>query len=140
MRLQLERLERFVLGSVVYLGLSALWIYGLLDRGLLEGSDVRAWTALGVVALAHVAFGFTVREWPALLLPIAALMLSIPAGYPESQFSEPGPVWLGQMVLVQVEIPLIAVGLGLRAVPRFFHPAPGVPQAGRGRADRESLG
>jgi hypothetical protein len=115
MRFQLGRLRGFVLGSAVYLGLSALWIYGVLDRGLLEGSDVRAWTALGAVAVAHVAFGFTIREWPALLLPIAVLLLAIPAGYPDSQFSEPGPVWFGQMILVQFEIPLIAAGLGLRA-------------------------
>jgi hypothetical protein len=116
MRLALGRLERFGLGSIVYLGISALWIYGVLDRGSLEGSDVPVWSALGVVAAAHVAFGFTIREWPALLLPIAVLLLAIPAGYPDSEFSEPGPVWFGQIVLVQFEIPLIAAGLGLRAV------------------------
>jgi hypothetical protein len=116
MRLALGRLERFGLGSVVYLAISALWIYGVLDRGSLEGSDVQAWSALGVVAAGHVVFGFTIREWPALLLPIAVLLLAIPAGYPDSEFSEPGPVWFGQIVLVQFEIPLIAAGLGLRAV------------------------
>ena len=101
---------RFGLGTVANLGLSAVWIYGVLDRGALEGSDVRAWTVLVAVAVAHVAFGFTIREWPALLLPIAVLLLAIPAGYPESRFSEPGPVWFGQIVLVQFEIPLIAPG------------------------------
>jgi hypothetical protein len=116
MRLALGRLERFGLGSVVYLGISALWIYGVLDRGSLEGSDVQAWSALGVVAAGHVVFGFTIREWPALLLPIAVLLFAIPAGYPDSEFSEPGPVWFGQMVLVQFEIPLIAAGLGLRTL------------------------
>jgi hypothetical protein len=116
MRLQPGRLQRFVLGSVVYLGLSTLWIYGVLDRGLLEGNDVRAWLAVGAMASAHIAFGFTVREWPALLLPIAVLLLAIPAGYPDSEFSEPGPVWFGQIVFVQFEIPLIAAGLGLRAM------------------------
>jgi hypothetical protein len=107
---------RFCLGALAYLGLSAVWIYGVLDRGTLEGSDVRAWTVLGVVAVAHVAFGFAIREWPALLLPIAVLLLAIPAGYPDSEFSEPGPVWFGQIVLVQFEIPLIAAGLGVRAL------------------------
>jgi hypothetical protein len=114
--MRLGRLQRFVLGSLVYLGLSGLWIYGVVDRGELEGSDVATWTALGVVAVAHVVFGFTIREWPALLLPIAVLLLAIPAGYPDSQFSEPGPVWFGQIFLVQLEIPLIAAGLGLRAL------------------------
>ena len=62
------------------------------------------------------AFGFGVREWPALLLPIAVLPLAIPAGYPGSQFSEPRPVWLGQLVLIPFEILLIAAGLGLWAL------------------------
>ena len=116
LRLELNRVERFALGAVVYLGLSVLWIYTVLDRGSLEGSDSRAWAALGVVAVAHVAFGFSIREWWALLLPIAVVLLAFPAGYPESEFSEPWAVWLGQIFYVQFEIPLIAAGLGLRAL------------------------
>jgi len=111
----LDRVDRFAVGGLVYLALSVVWIYGVLDRGRLEGSDARLWAVLGVLAAAHVAFGFGIREWPALLLPIAVLLLAIPAGYPESQFSEPEPVWFGQLVMVQLEIPLIAAGLGLRA-------------------------
>ena len=52
----------------------------------------------------------------ALLLPIAVVLLAIPAGFPESQFSEPLPVWLGQILYVVLEIPAIAVGIGLRAL------------------------
>lgn len=111
-----RRLARFAGFAVAYVGLGAAWIYGVLDEGRLEGSDVGLWTVLGVVAAAHVAFGFGVREWPALLLPIAVLPLAILARYPESQFSEPGPVWLGQLVLIPFEILLIAAGLGLWAL------------------------
>ena len=109
----LAGVERFAIGGLVYLALSVVWIYGVLDRGRLEGSDARLWAVLAALAAAHVAFGFAIREWPALLLPIAVLLLAIPARYPESQFSEPGPVWFGQLVMVQLEIPLIAAGLGL---------------------------
>ena len=107
--------ERFAVGGLVYLALSVVWIYGVLDQGSLEGSDARLWAVLGVLAAAHVAFGFGIREWPALLLPIAVLLLAIPAGYPESQFSEPLPVWFGQLVMAPFETLLIAAGLGIRA-------------------------
>lgn len=111
----LDRLERFVLGALVYLGLSGIWIYGVLDSGVLEDRAAFYWSALAVVGLAHIAFGFVIREWIALLLPIALVFLAIPAGIPESDY-EPPPVWMWQTFLVVVEVPLIAAGLGLRAL------------------------
>jgi hypothetical protein len=110
------RLRRFAVVSLVYLGLSILWIYGVLDQGWLEGSDVRVWSALAVVGGAHVAFGYVARDWPVLLLPVVVLLLAFPAGYPESRFSEPGPVWFGQLVVLPAEIVLIAAGMGLHAL------------------------
>jgi hypothetical protein len=111
---RLDRLERFVVGVLVYLGLSGVWVYGVLDTGVLEGNEVLGWMAVAVVLLAHVVFGFAIREWVAVLLPIAVVFIAIPAGYPESDF-EPPPVWFWQAFLVLVEVPLVAIGLGLRA-------------------------
>jgi hypothetical protein len=109
------RLRRFALGALLYLALSSVWLYGLLDQGRLEGGgDVGTWLFIGLVVAVHVGFGWAIREWAALLLPIALVFLAIPAGYPESQFSEPGPVWLGQVFYVVLEIPAIAAGLALR--------------------------
>jgi peptidoglycan/LPS O-acetylase OafA/YrhL len=110
------RLRRFAVVSLVYLGLSILWIYGVLDQGWFEGSDVRVWSALAVVGGAHVAFGYVARDWPVLLLPVVVLLLAFPAGYPESRFSEPGPVWFGQLVVLPAEVVLIAAGMGLHAL------------------------
>jgi hypothetical protein len=110
------RVRRFGVGALAYLGLGAAWLYGVVDQGRLEGGDLRGWSLVGLFLAFHVAFGFVLREWPALLLPIMLVFLAIPAGYPESQFSEPSPVWLGQIFLVVVEIPAIAAGLGLRAL------------------------
>ena len=31
----------------------------------------------------HVAFGWAIREWAALLLPFVLVFLAMPAGYPE---------------------------------------------------------
>ena len=109
------RSRRFAIGALAYLGVGVLWVYGVVDQGRLEGSDWRDWSLVAVVLAVHVAFGWAIREWAALLLPIALVFLAIPAGFPESQFSEPLPVWLGQIFFVVLEVPAIAAGLGLRA-------------------------
>jgi len=111
-----KRLARFAAGALVYLALGMVWLYGIVDEGGFEGSDARVWTILGLVLAFHAAFGWLIREWAALLLPIALVFFAFPAGYPESQFGEPGLVWMGQVFLVVLEIPAIAVGLGLRAL------------------------
>ena len=114
--MRLDRLERFVVGAFVYLALGGLWIHGVLDKGLLEDRGVLGWSVIALVAVAHVAFGYVMREWAAMLLPIALVFLAIPAGYPESRYSEPGPVWFGQAFHALFEVVLIAVGLGLGAL------------------------
>ena len=100
----------------MYLALGGLWIYGVLDKGLLEDGGVLCWSVIALVAVAHVAFGYVMREWAAMLLPIALVFLAIPAGYPESRYSEPGPLWFGQAFHALFEVVLIAVGLGLGAL------------------------
>jgi len=104
------------MGSLAYLTVGVLWLYGFVDQDRFEGSDWRDWSLVALVLAVHVAFGWAIREWAALLLPIALVFLAVPAGYPESQFSEPLPVWIGQVFFVVVEIPAIAVGLVLRAL------------------------
>ena len=109
-----KRVVRFVVGALVYLALSVVWLYEIVDEGGFEGGDMRVFMILGFVLAVHVAVGWFIREWAALLLPIALVFLAIPAGYPESQFGEPGLVWMGQVFMVVLEIPAIALGLGLR--------------------------
>ena len=110
-----SRVRRFAVGALAYLLLSVAWLYGLLDEDRLQGGgDVGTWSIIGLVVAVHVAFGWAIREWGALVLPIVVVFLAIPAGYPESQFSEPLPLWIGQIVVLVFEIPAIAVGLALR--------------------------
>jgi len=110
------RSRRFAIGALAYLAIGVLWLYGLVNQGRLEGSDWRDWSLVALLLAVHVAFGWAIREWAALLLPIALVFLAIPAGFPESQFSEPLPVWLGQIFFVVLEVPAIAVGIVLRVV------------------------
>jgi hypothetical protein len=88
----------------------------VIDQGLLEGSDLRLWPALVVVGVAHGVFGYVVRDWVALILPVVVLFLAVPAGPPESGFSEPGLVWFAQLVMLPAEVVLLVAGLGLRAL------------------------
>jgi hypothetical protein len=98
--------------AIAYLGLAAAWVYLFLDSGFLEGDD-RWWLVTAGFALAHIALGFAAKHWPVVLLPLVLVPLAIPAGYPQSMF-EPPPVWLTQALLVQFEVPLVALGVGLR--------------------------
>jgi hypothetical protein len=110
------KVVRFAAGALVYLAVSLIWLYGFVDRGWFEGDDWRAWSILGLGVAVHVAFGWAIREWAALLLPIVLVFLAVPAGYPESDFGEPLPVWVAQIFFLLFEIPAIALGLGLRAL------------------------
>lgn len=105
------RLQRFAVGTLAYLAVSLLWVYGFVDQGRFEGSDWRTWSLVAIVVGLHVAFGWAIREWAALLLPIALVFLAVPAGYPETRYSEPLPVWIGQAFFAVVEIPAIVFGL-----------------------------
>ncbi len=111
-----KRVARFVAGAFVYLALGMVWLYGVVDQGRFEGSDARFWSFVAAVLLVHVTFGWVIREWPAVLLPLILVPFAVPAGYPESQFGEPLPVWIGQVFYVVVEIPAIAAGVALRTL------------------------
>lgn len=108
------RYRRAAVVVVAYLAVAAAWVYLFLDSGSLEGDDLW-WLVTAGFAVAHVALGFLVGRWPVVLLPLVLVPLAIPAGYPQSMF-EPPPVWLTQTLLVQFEVALVALGLGVRTV------------------------
>ena len=108
------RYRRAAVVVVAYLAVAAAWVYLFLDSGFLEGDDLW-WLVTAGFAVAHVALGFLVGRWPVVLLPLVLVPLAIPAGYPQSMF-EPPPVWWTQAMLVQFEVALVALGLGVRTV------------------------
>ena len=62
---------------LTYLLLMTAWIYGSADTGR---DDI--WLA-PLVILAQVALGFGVGRWWALFLPLALVVIAVPAGVPD---------------------------------------------------------
>jgi len=95
--------------AAIYLGLMALWIYGVVNRT--ESDDV--WLA-PVILFLQVAAGYAVGRWPAVILPALVVLISVPAGYPPYEDGEPFPIWFGLAFAALFAIPLVAVGVALR--------------------------
>jgi hypothetical protein len=99
---------------VLYVVLTFLWIYWVLDRQLFFGNDIAGWSGIVGFGLVHVAVGFAVNRGWALLLPLLAVAIALPAGYPSANRGEPLPLWFGALIWAPVNISLIAIGVGAR--------------------------
>jgi hypothetical protein len=92
-----------------YLAAIALWIYAI-PRG---GGTVETVVVLAAVLVLHVLTGWGIGRWWALLLPVAAVLVAIPAGTPDVGY-EPLPVWFGIAVFIAPPA-LVVVGLAVIA-------------------------
>lgn len=102
------RSVRFDLRSTVVLAyflLMTAWIYGSADTGR---DDV--WLA-PLVVLAQVALGFGVGRWWAPILPLALVLIAVPAGVPDSAEGEPLPLWFGLMFAEPFAVALVLIGV-----------------------------
>jgi hypothetical protein len=97
---------------VFYVALMAVWIYWMLERQLFFGSDAASWVVLVCFGAVNLVTGLLVARWWALLLPVLAVILSLPAGFPDANKGEPLPIWFGLVVFSPVAFALIAVGVG----------------------------
>jgi hypothetical protein len=97
-----------------YVVVSAVWVYWLLDRQLFFGSDAAAVVVLGTLILVHLALGFVVARWSAVLLPLVPAILAAPLGYPSANRGEPPPIWLGLVLVWPAAVTLVALGVGAR--------------------------
>lgn len=86
--------------ATAYLACAVAYIYAIANPGLGEGSDATGVVFLVVGIVLHLATGWLGRRPWLVLLPVAAALLSVPAGYPESEFSEPLPIWFGFTVFI----------------------------------------
>jgi hypothetical protein len=73
---------------------------------------------LPLLVLAQLALGFALNRWWAALLPLALVVIAIPAGLPEITPSnaEPFPVFFGVAFGALFAIPLVLIGAIARQV------------------------
>jgi hypothetical protein len=95
--------------TALYLAAMTCFVYGVLDR---EVDPSAAW--LPVVVLAQLAVGFLIGRWPAVVLPVIVVVISIPAGYPPFEEGEPLPLWFGLAYGAVFAVPLVTIGVLVR--------------------------
>jgi hypothetical protein len=108
--------SRAAVGAASYLALTAAWIYGLENTSVRLGhEDVADWITITFFAGLHVALGFAIGRWWALLVYALPIAVSIPAGRPPWLYhDQPAPIWQVWLYGAVLALPLIALGVALR--------------------------
>ena len=104
------RMGRLYVVSGLYLACMAGFVYGFADHQVGYGSDVASVLVLVVLVALHVATGVGARRWWVVVLPVVAVLLAIPAGYPDARRGEPLPIWFGLALVAPAGALLIGVG------------------------------
>ena len=105
--------RRSAIASAAYLALMAGLIYGVLDTSALPDTDAAAIGLLAGLALLDLATGYLSRSFALAWLPLAAIVLAVPAGYPNNTEGEPIPIYVGLIVIALPAMILVAVGAWL---------------------------
>ena len=123
-----------VVASAAYLAVMAFWAYGVYDtdrNDVAPGEFWNSWRPFAVLAAFHIATGIVIGRWRALALPVAAVVLAVPAGYAPDGYPEL-PIWV--VLAVQAAyggLWLLAAGVLARKVANALMRAerPGPPRA-----------
>ena len=98
--------------AAAYVAAIAFYIYAVADRSWTFGSDGREALVLVALAVVHVVTGWSIGRWWATLLPLLAVPLAVPVGYPAR--TEP-QLWIGiAYVAVPLGVALVALAVALR--------------------------
>jgi peptidoglycan/LPS O-acetylase OafA/YrhL len=98
--------------AAAYVAAMALYIFGIADRNVGYGSDAAGWLGIAALAALHLATGWGMGRWWAVLLPLLAVPIAIPAGYPERTEPE---LWIGvAYVVAPAGVALIALAVAVR--------------------------
>ena len=111
MRLRAE--ARPLVVAAAYVAAMALYIYAFVDPDVGFGSDVAGWLGIAWLTGRHLATGWGVGRWWAVVLPLLAIPLAVPAGY---RARTEGPeIWVGiAWVLAPGGVILIALAVAFR--------------------------
>ena len=97
--------------AAAYLVVMAIWIYVVMERQLFYGNTGANLALLAVLAAVQLAAGLLVGRWWALALPVLAVLLAIPAGYPDANKGEPWPISLSLLLWCPVALVLVGIGI-----------------------------
>ena len=97
--------------ALAYLTLMAALVYGELDPDRFSDAHVSIAAVVAVVAAVHLAVGLLAARWWAVALPVLAVVLAVPAGYPDVSSGEPLPVWFGVLFMLPIAIPAVVAGV-----------------------------
>jgi peptidoglycan/LPS O-acetylase OafA/YrhL len=103
--------SRASITAAVYLIAMGLWIYVVEERQLFYGQPETNLPLTLILAGVQVGAGLLVGRWWALALPLVAVALAVPAGYPDANKGEPLPTWLGLVVVSPVAVILVGAGV-----------------------------
>jgi hypothetical protein len=102
---------RAVIGAAAYLTAMGLWIYVVEERQLFYGQPEANLPLVVILCGVQIGAGLLVERWWALALPVGAVALAIPAGYPDVSKGEPLPIWLGLALVTPVAVILVGAGV-----------------------------
>lgn len=102
----------------VYLGLMAVYIYWVVERQLFYANETANWLLPAVLGSLHVILGLLLVRWWALALPLLAVVLAVPAGYPDANKGEPLPIPVGLALFSPLAILLVALGVAVAMASR----------------------
>lgn len=100
-----------MIGAAAYLTAMGVWIYVVEDRQLFYGHPEADFPLILVLSGVQVAAGLLVGRWWALALPVVAVALAVPAGYPDTNKGEPLPIWTGVAFVCPVAVILVGIGV-----------------------------
>ena len=103
--------SRASITAALYLIAMALWIYVVEERQLFYGQPEANLLLTLILAGVQVGAGLLLGRWWALVLPLVAVALAVPAGYPDANMGEPLPTWLGLLLASPIAVILIATGV-----------------------------
>ena len=101
------------MAAAAYLLVMGLWIYVVMERQLFYGDTGADLALVAVLGAVQLAAGVLVGRWWALALPVLAVLLAIPAGYPDANKGEPWPISLSLAMWCPIALLLVGIGIVL---------------------------
>jgi hypothetical protein len=92
-------------------------VYGIAEQQRTYGNEAAAIALIAGLGAMQLITAFLIGRWWALLLPLLAVLIAVPAGYPNArQGEDPPPIWVGFLVVAPAAIVIAALGLVLRRI------------------------